>query len=159
MTRPGLDARSNGAPAIVCYRIRTPVKYLRALVPSLVAFAGLAAAACGSSSTAPSNDDANVEKAIVATCTATMAPSCDDASTPDYAQVTPILEKSCVPCHPGPAGAPQWPLTAYTDIQPWAGVILDEVCGNTMPPLDGGIPITASDRLTLLDWAQCGAPQ
>jgi hypothetical protein len=137
------------------------MKRVRIAIPSLIALAsGIAGAvlfACSSNSPA-ADGDATVEKAIVATCTATMPPSCT-GPIPNYADVTPILEKSCIPCHPGPAGAPQWPLTDYGDIQPWAGVIEDEVCSNAMPPLDGGIAITASDRLTLLDWVQCNAPQ
>jgi hypothetical protein len=114
--------------------------------------------ACGTSAPAPQASAVEVENAIQASCMATMPPSCP-ASTPHYADVAPILEKSCVPCHPGPAGAPQWPLTVYGDIAPWAGVIQDEVCGNTMPPADGGIGIDPSDRLTILDWVQCGAPE
>jgi hypothetical protein len=126
---------------------------------STVGAVGLVLAACGGGSASPANDGASVEKAIVSVCTATTPPTCDGGVIPRYADVTPILEKSCIPCHPGPAGAPQWPLTAYSDIQPWAGVILDEVCGSAMPPSDGGIGITESDRLTILDWVQCGAPE
>jgi hypothetical protein len=114
--------------------------------------------ACSSSPAAPQATEVEVENAIQASCTATMPPSCP-SSIPHYADVAPILEKSCVPCHPGPVGSPQWPLTVYGDIAPWAGVIQDEVCGNTMPPLDGGVAITQPDRLTILDWVQCGAPE
>jgi hypothetical protein len=134
-----------------------------ARIASLMALAAAgvgsgALVACGTSAPAPQSNAIQVENAIQASCTATMPPSCP-ASTPHYADVEPILEKSCVPCHPGPAGSPQWPLTVYGDIAPWAGVIQDEVCGNTMPPVDGGIGIDQSDRLTILDWVQCGAPE
>lgn len=115
----------------------------------------LALAACGSSA-APESEGANAEKVIEATCTAMMAPSC--TSTPHYADAVPILQKSCVPCH-GSAGTPQWPLTMYNDIEPWAGAIQDELCSGAMPPADGGIALAPSDRLTLLDWVQCGAPE
>lgn len=118
---------------------------------------GLVLAGCGSSPV-PETSDAEVASAILASCTATTAPSCP-ASTPHYAEVAPIFQKSCVPCHPGPAAAMQWPLTAYGDIAPWAGVIQDEVCENAMPPVDGGIALDPSDRLTILDWTQCGAPE
>lgn len=136
------------------------MKRLRVLVPSLVAaagVAGLALVACGNSPP-PANDEAVAEKAVVSLCTATMPPDCS-GPTPNYADVEPILQQSCIPCHPGAPGSEQWPLTAYADIQPWAGVIEDEMCGNLMPPLDGGIPIAETDRLTVLDWVQCGAPQ
>jgi hypothetical protein len=133
---------------------------MRVLISSLATMAaGIALVGCSSGSSAPANDDANVQKAIVKVCTATVPPNCDGGSIPHYAAVTPILEKSCIPCHPGPPGDEQWPLTDYGDIQPWAGVIEDEVCSSAMPPLDGGVPISEADRLTILDWAQCGAPQ
>ncbi len=123
---------------------------------SAVAF-GFGLVACGSSP-ARQTDETQVENAIQASCTATTPPSCS-TSTPHYADVAPILKKSCVPCHPGPPGAAQWPLTMYGSIAPWAGDIEDQVCGNAMPPADGGIAIGASDRLTILDWVQCGAPE
>src|SRR5450432_489635 len=128
---------------------------MRVVVPSLIASAavavGLVLVACGSSSGPVANSDTEVAQTIVAACTATVPPSCS-GPTPHYADALPILQKSCIPCHPGAPGSPQWPLTEYADIQPWAGVIEDEICGNAMPPLDGGIAITQSDRLTLLDW-------
>jgi hypothetical protein len=130
-------------------------------IPSLMTLAaggvGLVLVGCGSSP-ARETGDAEVESAIRASCTATTPPSCP-ASTPHYADVAPIFQKSCVPCHPGPPGAMQWPLTAYGDIAPWGGVIEDEVCENAMPPVDGGVAIAGSDRLTILDWVQCGAPE
>jgi hypothetical protein len=135
--------------------------HMKVRVPSLIALAaggvGLALVACGSSP-ARETGDSEVANAIRTSCASTAAPSCPP-STPHYADVVPILQKSCVPCHPGPPGATQWPLTVYGDIAPWAGVIQDQVCQNAMPPLDGGIAIAPSDRLTLLDWAQCGAPE
>jgi hypothetical protein len=118
---------------------------------------GLALVACGGSP-APETGETEAENAIQASCAATTRLSCA-ASTLHYADVAPILQKSCVPCHPGPAGATQWPLTAYGDVAPWAGVIEDEICENAMPPVDGGIAIDESDRLTILDWVECSAPE
>jgi hypothetical protein len=118
---------------------------------------GLVLAGCVGSPV-PETSDAEVASAILASCTATTTPSCP-ASTPHYAEVAPIFQKSCVPCHPGPPATMQWPLTAYVDIAPWAGVIQGEVCENAMPPVDGGIALDPSDRLTILDWTQCGAPE
>jgi hypothetical protein len=131
---------------------------VRIALLTLVAGGGvaLALAACGSSP-APQSEDAKVDSAIEAACTATTPPSC--TSTPNYADAVPILQKSCVPCHAGSAGAPQWPLTKYIDIEPWAGDIQGKLCAGAMPPADGGIALAPSDRLTLLDWVQCGAPE
>jgi hypothetical protein len=118
---------------------------------------GFVVVACGSSS-ARGTGDVDVENAIRVSCTATVPPTCS-TTTPHYADVAPILQKSCVPCHPGPAGATQWPLTDYADNAAWAGAIQDQVCANTMPPLDGGIAIAPSESLKILDWVQCGAPE
>lgn len=119
---------------------------------------GLGLVACGSNTDTHEASNTEVENAIQASCTATTRPGCP-ASTPHYADVVPILQKSCIPCHPGPPGATQWPLTAYSDISPWADVIQDELCRNAMPPADGGVAINESDRLALLNWVQCGAPK
>lgn len=139
---------------------------MKVRIPSLIPFAasavglGVGLVACGSSQ-ARQTDDRQVENAIQASCTSTTPPSCSTSTpqTPHYADVAPILQKSCVPCHPGPAGATQWPLTTYRSIAPWAGAIQDQVCRSAMPPADGGIAIGESDRLTILDWVQCGAPE
>jgi hypothetical protein len=118
---------------------------------------GLLLVACGGSPGSGAGGE-NVENAIRNSCAATVPPTCS-TSTPRYADVEPILQKSCVPCHPGPAGATQWPLTEYEDVAPWAGVIQDQLCANAMPPVDGGVAIAEADRLTILDWVECGAPE
>jgi hypothetical protein len=131
-------------------------KVLGALVALAASSVAIALAACGGSP-APQTGAADVASAIESSCMATTPPSC--TSTPHYADTMPILRKNCVPCHAGSMDAPQWPLTMYADIAPWATDIQGKLCSGAMPPADGGIVLAPADRLTLLDWVQCGAPE
>jgi hypothetical protein len=88
-----------------------------------------------------------------------MAPTTCPDPPPHYADVTPILEHSCVVgCHSGEAGGP-WPLTDYDHVAGWADAIQADLLHCLMPPSDAGIPITADEIAAILTWIQCGAPQ
>jgi hypothetical protein len=113
-------------------------------------------AACGESA-APEPSAAAVEDAIHASCTPN-APAVCTMPSARYAEVAPIFQKSCDPCHEDDAADGQWPLTQYDDVYPWASLVRQDLCSNAMPPADGGVPIAATDRLALLAWIQCGAP-
>ena len=63
-----------------------------------------------------------------------------------------------MPCHSDSVGS-NWPLTTYDDVAGWADVIASDVVTCTMPPADGGVPITEHDRITLVNWFVCGNPQ
>jgi|SRR5580658_2396160 hypothetical protein len=108
--------------------------------------------ACGNSTAG--SDPATIENAIRTSCQLTAPTAC---STPlQYADVAPILTRSCVPCHSGDAADMAWPLTAYGDVAAWAPIVQYDLCTDQMPPLDGGIAIAPADRLAVLDWIQCG---
>jgi hypothetical protein len=118
---------------------------------------GLALAGCSATSAPPAGEPtgagttaAEVQKS----CAIKPPAACPDAS-PGYASVEPILQKSCVPCHPG--NGDQWALTDYDHVAAWSDAIAQDLVDCTMPPLDGGIGITASERLSLLVWSSCGA--
>ncbi|HUB07302.1 MAG TPA: hypothetical protein VMB50_09880 [Myxococcales bacterium] len=98
-----------------------------------------------------------------------LSPTCP-SPPPSYAtQVAPILERSCLPCHtPG-----KQPYAAPTDLTNWSavngihGTVLDELFVCAMPNgdggpgfvLDGGAPtISDADKLTVMDWCLCEAP-
>jgi hypothetical protein len=88
-----------------------------------------------------------------------MAPTTCPDPPPHYADVTPILERSCVVgCHSGEAGGP-WPLTDYDHVAGWADAIQADLLHCLMPPSDAGIPIAAEEIAEILTWIQCGAPQ
>jgi hypothetical protein len=78
--------------------------------------------ACGNStagSDAP--DAATIENAIRTSCQLTTPVACSNPL--QYADVSPILTRSCVPCHSGDAADMAWPLTAYGDVAAWAVVV------------------------------------
>jgi|HubBroStandDraft_6_1064221.scaffolds.fasta_scaffold941891_1 hypothetical protein len=121
--------------------------------------------ACGSSAAAPDagatgapgpdGGATTVADAIRNSCDLAEAAACP--KPPRYADIAPIVERSCVPCHSSDASDGEWPLTEYSDVAPWAALVQDDLCTYRMPPLDGGVDITAADRLAVLDWIQCGA--
>jgi hypothetical protein len=123
-------------------------------------FAGLAALiACENSPAAIAHDEggeSTAESALQTSCEAS-APTACVMPTPHYPDIAPILQKSCNPCHDGESGP--WPLTDYDDVAAWDSLIQHDLSTCDMPPLDGGVPLTAADRRAILDWVQCGDPQ
>ena len=80
------------------------------------------------------------------------------ANVPTFAQVQPILAKSCIPCHDGNM-QDVWPLIEYDDVAAWAGPVKNDILTCTMPPADGDYPITDAERSTLVQWAICDTPR
>ena len=98
------------------------------------------------------------EALLVASCAITAPTSCTDMAL-RYADIAAIVQKSCYPCHSGDPSQEQWPLTQYEDIVDWAQPMRDDLLACDMPPLDGGVAITAGDRLAILTWLRCGEPK
>jgi cytochrome c5 len=127
-----------------------------AALPSIFAgFAALAAlmalTACSdpASSSAPTGESALQSSCGAHTTTCT-------APAPHYADITPVLDRSCNSCHTGGVGNP-WALTNYDDVSAWAESIQQDLSTCAMPPLDGGVAMTPADRNEVLDWVACGA--
>jgi hypothetical protein len=93
---------------------------------------------------------------LLVSCDITPPTSCTDMSL-RYADIAAIIQKSCAPCHA--PGQPQWPLATYQDVVDWAQPLRDDLVACDMPPLDGGVAMTADDRMKVLTWLQCGEPQ
>ncbi len=98
----------------------------------------------------------------------TSTPAAGRAAVPTFSKdVAPILYKNCVGCHrPGEIGPMS--LLTYDDARPHAKAIRDEVGDGNMPPwhadpkhgkFANDRSLSASDRETLLRWANNGAPQ
>ena len=80
---------------------------------------------------------------------------------PSYrADVLPILEQRCLPCHT--PGSPLWALpdmSTYAAVYADRGVILDQIAICKMPNLGGGgAPLTEPARQAVMGWLVCGAP-
>ncbi|MBX7192210.1 MAG: hypothetical protein K1X94_09140 [Sandaracinaceae bacterium] len=86
-----------------------------------------------------------------------------------WAEVAPILERRCVPCHrDGEIGG--FGLDTYERVAPLAPSIAGAVSSGRMPPFlpseDDGCPsvddfrnVPAADRARLVGWAEAGAPR
>lgn len=76
-----------------------------------------------------------------------------------WADIEPIIQQRCVPCHDG--SQPQWPLRTYTDVADWSDIVRQNVVDCAMPPLDGGIQVgmTNVERRLILDWIKCDFPR
>lgn len=83
-----------------------------------------------------------------------------ECTTPElrYADVKPVFDRNCVPCHYGQAGGP-WPLKSYSDIADWADVVRSDIAFCLMPTADAGFTMTNEDRRKILDWLRCDFPQ
>jgi uncharacterized membrane protein len=111
------------------------------------------AGACGGGSTAPTVaaqtcEDPDASKAV-----------CAADAGPTYNRVRSIINSACVPCHDGSDPDGSWPLTDYDDIAAWASTIKDDMLNCSMPPADGGVPITRHDRDLLVQWLLCDTPR
>ena len=85
------------------------------------------------------------------------APACPDAGVPSYeAEIVPILQQNCIPCH-GPTGSAGFYMTTYAELQSESGAILSQVAVCQMPPLNGPT-MTEAQRIALTAWLKCGAP-
>lgn len=114
----------------------------------------------GISNDAAAPEDAALEGAPPApACTVTAPATCPDPPV-RYADVAPILNQRCVEtCHDGQTAAGPWPLTDYPHVADWADAVRDQVLFCTMPPVDAGVPISDAERLAILNWVRCGAPE
>src|SRR6185312_14185331 len=83
--------------------------------------------------------------AIQASCGISPPTDCP-SPPPTYADLAPVIQTHCVPCHDGATSQSQWPLTEYEHVADWADTIRDELIHCEMPPLDGGVVIAADDR-------------
>ena len=74
---------------------------------------------------------------------------------PRYADVAPILLSRCVICHYGAFNGP-WPLSDYQHVADWRDFVRDEILNCSMPPLEGGVVMSNSERKRILEWIRCG---
>jgi hypothetical protein len=102
----------------------------------------LAAAACGgSSSSCP-----------------TEVPPCPSPAPSFVAEVNPIIQTTCVPCH-GPGGVEaNRPYVTYEDMKVHGPFVTmySQVLGCRMP--EPPQQLTSSQRQRLLEWFACGEP-
>jgi hypothetical protein len=91
-------------------------------------------------------------------CDAVAPTECNDAGLTYAADVKPIIDAHCVPCHYGQIGGP-WPLTSYNDVADWQDTVRDDLVRCTMPPADAGTVMSTAEKQKVLDWLRCGYPR
>jgi len=115
----------------------------------------LAFCACSSDLTVPTTGE------LVCRDVDASSAACEAGVGPTYDAIRPIVAKSCLPCHDDPNPDPDggtWPLITYDDVAGWTSVVKEDILDCSMPPADGGVPITAKDRDLFVQWILCGAP-
>jgi hypothetical protein len=134
------------------------------MAAALIAAAAFAGAACeparGGAADASSDaaaDAAGGDDGDGQICSVEAPTTCPDPAT-RYADIAPLLEHHCVPCHSGTPGGP-WPLTSYKHAVDWQDIIRTSMLECTMPPADGGGAMSNEDRLAILTWIRCGYPE
>jgi hypothetical protein len=93
-------------------------------------------------------------------CTVVAPTECPDAG-PRYADVAPIIEQRCVPCHSPEAAAAggAWSLHDYRHVADWSDSIRTNLLACTMPPRDAGMSIPADESMLILTWLRCDLPR
>jgi hypothetical protein len=109
---------------------------MRALAAMLFAIA-----ACGGDTTCPRD-----------------TPSSCPSPTPSYAtDVAPVLDMYCNDCHSPTGQAADRPLQTYQEVFARRTSVLSFTADCQMPPPDFPQP-TEAERVALLGWLACGAP-
>jgi len=85
-------------------------------------------------------------------------PASCPADAPSYTNdVAPIISERCLVCH-GPGGqASNKPLDSYDNVYARRSAVLNQLYACNMPPAGNPAP-TEDERLTILNWLVCGAP-
>lgn len=86
------------------------------------------------------------------------APTECPAPAPRYSDVAPIFKARCAVCH-GASWTGQWPLDTYRHVVDWEDSIRAHLLACTMPPADSGVPMTDAERMQILNWIRCDAPE
>lgn len=106
----------------------------------------------------PAVDGASDAAIDAPACTVVAPTECPD-SPPTYADVEPIIEEHCIPCHsPDNSGGP-WSLHDYRHVADWRDTIRSNLLACTMPPADSGMFIPADESMLILTWLRCDLPR
>jgi cytochrome c5 len=116
-----------------------------------VFFLACALSACGSSSNAPATTGELV-------CNAVDAGASCATDGPTFESLQPVFARACNPCHDGTTPDGPWPLVNYDDVASWSSLIKSDILNCSMPPSDGGIPITDHERNAIVNWVLCDVP-
>jgi hypothetical protein len=130
---------------------------LGTLVPVCgLVLAGLIAACSSSPSNGPGVAASTGPQDTGPTCPNDLPKTCPSPIPSYKMDVAPILATYCVGCH-SPTGVAGYDEVTYTEVVGQASAILDQVYGCMMPPA-GSPMLTLEERVTLMNWLVCNAP-
>jgi len=116
------------------------------------ALASLASLGCASSGTAAGTEGGGGAGG----CPNDLPESCPSPEPSFAADVAPVLQERCAPCHSPGGLAAERPLTSYASVHALRSPVLNQVYGCNMPPSTAE-PLAAGERDVLLAWLVCGA--
>jgi hypothetical protein len=120
----------------------------------------IAVLAAGCSTSSPSSPppgmDASADAGPPPVCLSDLPAACPTPMPSYKTDVQPILATYCVTCH-SPSGCCGYNEVTYAEVSAQASSILDQVYDCDMPPI-GSPMLTTQERLTLLGWLVCKAP-
>jgi uncharacterized membrane protein len=94
----------------------------------------------------------------VANCPNDLPASCVTPAPSYQTAVSPIFNAYCSTCHSPGGQQSGFPLETYGQIHGNRSQVLDQIYSCRMPPSNGPQP-TEAERLLVLQWLVCGAPQ
>ena len=85
-------------------------------------------------------------------------PACTSPPPSYMTDVAPIIHSVCVLCHYPGSNMTRTSYTTYQGVSGDRGSILGQIYSCNMPPATAPVPLTATQRETLLVWLDCGSP-
>jgi len=113
---------------------------------------------CVACSSERGDTQTSLEQQIEQRCAVDPPTKCPE-SPPVYADVAPLIDRTCNSCHTPDDPEGPWPLVSYSHIVAWGSLVRDELLQCTMPPLDDDVDFSPEDRLLLMTWVRCGFPE
>ena len=130
---------------------------MKKLSPSLAAFALTIPllGACGGQDTTGSGGSGGSGGS--ASCPNDLPEKCPSPEPSYAADIAPLVEARCLPCHSAGGPASGEPLGTYALVHDKRSAVLNQVYACKMPPPGDAEPLDSTERATLLAWLICGA--
>lgn len=104
--------------------------------------------------------DASLPETSTGECVEVAPPTACPEPPVTFEDVARTIGARCTtPCHNGAPNNGQWSLLTYDDVSHWKNEIRGALLSCAMPPLDGGVGITADEKLAILTFLRCGLPR
>jgi hypothetical protein len=82
-------------------------------------------------------------------------PACPSPAPSYSADVAPLVQRRCAPCHFPGGTAAEHNLATYDRVFAQRGIVLNQIYTCRMPP---DAPLVGEERTLFLEWLECDAP-